>query len=132
VTVPDWARSDGGPDGGNLVMPAVGRDPDMLRSYARLSSRQHDLMLGFPWRQEDHVVVSVPAGLTVKRMPEARTVTTPFGKFTLEARRIGDAVDVVSALEVQRHRITREDYAAFRSFCAEVDAALGQDVVIGK
>src|SRR3954470_1863142 len=90
VSVPDGARSDGGDGaqgGGDLVMPAVGREPDMLRSYARLSSRQHDLMLGFPWRQEDKVTVSVPAGLTVKRMPEARTVATPFGKFTLAARR---------------------------------------------
>jgi hypothetical protein len=128
VTMPDWARSDEG----NLVMPAVGREPDMLRSYARLSSRQHDLMLGFPWRQEDKVTVTVPAGMTVKRLPEARTVSTPFGKFTLEAKRVGDAVEVTSALEVGRHRIAREDYAAFRGFCAEVDAALGQDVVMGK
>jgi hypothetical protein len=129
VTVPDWARAEAS---GELVMPAVGREPDMLRSYARLSTRQHDLVLGFPWRQEDKVRVHVPQGFLVKRLPEPRTVTAPFGRFTLEARQAGGAVEVSSALEVDRHRIAREDYPAFRKFCADVDAALGQDLVLGK
>jgi hypothetical protein len=104
----------------------------MLRSYARLSTRQYDLVLGFPWQQDDKVIVSVPQGLSVKRLPEARTVTAPFGHFTLTARQTADTIEVATALEVDRHRIAREDYAAFRRFCAAVDAALAQDVVIGK
>jgi len=128
IEVPDWAR----PDGGELVMPALGREADMLRSYARLSSRKHDLVLGFPWRQEDRVTVTVPAGLSVKRLPEARTVEAPFGRFTLTAQQKGADVEVVGALEVDRHRIAREDYAAFRRFCADVDAAIGQELVVGK
>jgi hypothetical protein len=128
VDVPDWAR----PDGGELVMPALGRDADMLRSYARLSSRKHDLVLGFPWRQEDRVTVALPAGFAVRRLPEPRTVEAPFGKFTLTATPKGNAVEVVASLEVDRHRIAREDYAAFRKFCADVDAAVGQELVVGK
>ena len=45
VDVPDWARPEAG---GELVMPALGREADMLRSYARLSARKHDLVLGYP------------------------------------------------------------------------------------
>jgi transglutaminase-like putative cysteine protease len=127
VAVPDWAHADGR----ELTMPAIGREADMLRSYARLSSRQHDLMLGFPWRQEDRVTVTLPAGLAIKRLPETRTVAAPFGRFTLAAQKRDGAVEVTSALEIDRHRIAREDYAAFRRFCADVDAALGQDLVIG-
>jgi hypothetical protein len=133
VDVPDWARPEttiGG--GGELVMPALGREADMLRSYARLSSRKHDLVLGFPWRQEDRVTVTLPAGLAVVRLPEARTVEAPFGRFTLTATQKGGTVEVVAALEVDRHRIAREDYAAFRRFCADVDAAIGQELVVGK
>jgi len=128
IDVPDWAR----PDGGELVMPALGREADMLRSYARLSSRKHDLVLGFPWRQEDRVTVALPAGLRVVRLPEPRTVEAPFGKFTMTATQKGAAVEVVAELEVDRHRIAREDYAAFRRFCADVDAAVGQELVVGK
>ncbi|HEX4458400.1 MAG TPA: DUF3857 domain-containing protein, partial [Polyangia bacterium] len=133
IDVPDWARTEQTNTGEHdLVMPAIGRDADMLRSYARLSTRQYDLVLGFPWRQDDKVTVSVPAGLTVKRLPETRTVAAPFGHFTLSARAANGAVEVDAALEVDRHRIAREDYAAFRRFCADVDAALAQDLVIGK
>lgn len=132
IEVPDWARPETTHDGGELVMPALGREADMLRSYARLSARKHDLVLGFPWRQEDRVTVTVPAGLSVKRLPEPRTVEAPFGRFTLTAQQKGADVEVVGALEVDRHRIAREDYAAFRRFCADVDAAIGQELVVGK
>ncbi len=113
-------------------MPALGREADLLRSYARLSSRKHDLVLGFPWRQEDRVTVALPPGFAVKRLPEARSVAAPFGRFTLTATEKGGAVEVVAALEVDRHRIAREDYPAFRRFCADVDAAIGQELVVGK
>lgn len=139
VDVPDWARVEpaGNAPGSSagdhlLVLPAIGREADMLRSYARLSARQYDLVLGFPWRQDDKVTVALPAGLTVKRLPEPRTVEAPFGRFTLTAKEVAGAVEVDAALQVDRHRISREDYGAFRRFCADVDAALGQDVVIGK
>jgi tetratricopeptide (TPR) repeat protein/transglutaminase-like putative cysteine protease len=132
VTVPDWARPE--VEGGvqELVLPAVARDADMQRSYARLSTRKYDLVLGFPWRQEDRVTVALPAGWSVKRLPEARTVQAPFGRFTITAQQKGGAVEVAAALEVDRHRIAREDYAAFRRFCGDVDAALGQELVIEK
>ena len=132
VDVPDWAHAETTADGGELVMPALGREADMLRSYARLSSRKHDLVLGFPWRQEDRVTVSVPAGMRAIRLPEPRTVQAPFGTFTLTATQKGGSIEVAAALEVDRHRITREDYAAFRRFCADVDAAVGQELVVGK
>jgi transglutaminase-like putative cysteine protease len=134
IDVPDWGRPEGeaGGEARELVMPALGREADMLRSYARLSSRKHDLVLGFPWRQEDRVTVALPAGFAVKRLPEARSVEAPFGRFTLTATQKGGAVEVVAALEVDRHRIAREDYAAFRRFCADVDAAIGQELVVGK
>jgi hypothetical protein len=74
----------------------------------------------------------VPPGLLVKRLPETRTVAAPFGHFTLSAHEANGTVEVDAALEVDRHRIAREDYAAFRRFCADVDAALAQDLVIGK
>jgi hypothetical protein len=128
VSVPDWGHVDGD----ELTLPAVGREADMQRSYARLSSRRLDLVLGFPWRQRDRVLFNVPAGMKVKRLPDARKVQTQFGSFAISATENAGRVAVDAQLSVDKHRIAREDYEAFRRFCAEVDAALGQTLVIGK
>jgi transglutaminase-like putative cysteine protease/Flp pilus assembly protein TadD len=127
VDVPRWARPD---ENELLVMPALGREADMLRSYARLSTRRHDLVLGYPWIQEEHVTVALEPGWKVTRLPEPRTVTAPFGKFTIVAAQKGDRVEVTATLEVDRHRIAKADYEAFRRFCADVDVAVAQDLVV--
>jgi transglutaminase-like putative cysteine protease/tetratricopeptide (TPR) repeat protein len=128
LSVPDWGHVEGE----DISLPAVGREADMQRSYARLSSRKLDLVLGFPWQQRDRLLFTVPAGMKVKRLPDARKVQGPFGSFTINATQTGGRVDVQALLSVEKHRIAREDYEAFRRFCAEVDAALGQTIVIGK
>jgi transglutaminase-like putative cysteine protease/predicted Zn-dependent protease len=128
VTVPHWARPDGE---GGLAMAALGREPDLTGSYAKLSSRKYDLVLGFPFRTEERVVVRIPDGWTVKRLPEARSVKTPFAQFELKVQQSKDGlIAVEGALQVDRHRIAVADYAAFRAFCGEVDAIVGQELVI--
>jgi hypothetical protein len=128
INVPDWGHSDGN----NLLLPAIGREADMLRSYARLSTRKHDLVLGFPWQQDDRVTVTIPPGFSVKRLPESRVVDSPFGHFSMRATVHGGDVTVDASLAIDRHRIAQEDYAAFRRFCADVDAVVGQELVLGR
>ncbi len=127
LEVPTWAR----PLGGDLTMPALGREGELARSYARLSERQHDLILGYPWEQEERVRIALPKGYTPKRLPEAKRIETPFGTFALTVERHGQEVDLTTALKVSRHRIKRGEYAAFRRFCLDVDAAAGQELVLG-
>jgi transglutaminase-like putative cysteine protease/Tfp pilus assembly protein PilF len=127
VTVPHWARPDGE---GGLVMAALGREPDLTGSYAKLSSRKYDLVLGYPFRTEERVTVRIPDGWTVKRLPEARVVTTPFARFELKVQAKDGQISVEGELEVNKHRIAVADYAAFRAFCGEVDAIVGQELVI--
>ena len=133
IYVPHWARpgSEGGEgEGTGLTMLGLGREPDMLRSYARLSERRFDLVLGYPWRQEERVTVRLPPGYQARRLPESRVAEAPFGRFTITAESHGLEVVVVSTLQVDRHRIAQADYAAFRKFCAEIDAAVAQDLVV--
>jgi tetratricopeptide (TPR) repeat protein len=132
IEVPHWARPEGEGAQATLVLPALGREADMLRSYARLSSRKHDLVLGYPWRQEERVVVTLPPGYSPRRLPESRTAQAPFGTFQITVEAKAGQVVVTATLEVKRHRIAQADYAAFRSFCAEVDAAVAQNLVLGK
>jgi tetratricopeptide (TPR) repeat protein len=126
LEVPIWARASGH----DLAMPALGRDGELSRSYARLSTRQHDLVLGYPWEQEEHVEIALPKGYTPKRLPEARRIDTPFGTFAVTVERRGQEVALTTALKVSRHRIGRKEYAAFRQFCLDVDAAAGQELVL--
>ncbi len=140
VSVPHWARPQAGEGGVHLAMPALGHEPDLLKLYARLSSRRYDLILGYPWRQEERVTVTLPSGFRALRLPEARTVEAPFGRFALavdargaegECARAGGCKVVVTAqLTVDKHRIAKADYAAFRKFCADVDAAVAQELVV--
>ena len=131
IEVPHWARPQADAAGAQLVMPALGREADMLRSFARLSSRKHDLILGYPWAQQERVTVTLPAGFRARRLPEARTVEAPFGKFALAVEARAGEVVTTATLQIDRHRIAQADYAAFRKFCAEVDAAVAQELVVG-
>lgn len=126
LEVPAWARRRGA----GLEMLVLGHEPELLRSYARLSDRRHDLVLGFPWSQEENLTLELPAGMRLERLPEPRVVESPFGSFSLSVVRQGRVVTVSSLLTVRRHRIARGDYAAFRRFCLDVDAAVAQSLVI--
>lgn len=135
IDVPAWGRSHSDAQGagrsGDLVLRALGREPDLLRSFTRLSGRKYDLILGFPWVNQEQVTLNLPAGLTARRLPEPRQVTSPFGRFELTVARSGRQIVVKGLLRIDRHRIARADYAAFRSFCTDVDSAVAQELVVG-
>ncbi|HEX2569865.1 MAG TPA: DUF3857 domain-containing protein [Polyangia bacterium] len=122
-----WARRRGG----DLEMLALGHEGQLARAYARLSERTQDLVIGFPWEQEERVTYVLPAGYGPKRLPEARRIESPFGRFVLEVERVGREVQVRSALTMLRHRVTRAEYPAFRRFCLDVDRAMEQALVLG-
>ena len=122
-----WARRRGA----DLEMPALGHEGQLARAYARLSERTQDLVIGFPWEQEERVTYVLPAGYAPKRLPEPRRIESPFGRFVLAVERSGGEVLVRSVLTVLRHRVTRAEYPAFRRFCLEVDHAVEQALVLG-
>lgn len=143
VEVPKWGRPQAEPGaeparGGTtaLVLRSLGRDPDLARSFARLSQRRYDLILGFPWTNQEEVVVRLPASMLVRRLPETRHLESPFGRFdfSVEQRRAGAATEVAvkAELRIDRHRIAVADYPAFRRFCSEVDSAVAQELVVGR
>jgi cellulose synthase operon protein C len=123
VTVPRLARASGA---GALELPVTGRDADFVRTYARLSARGQDLVLAYPWQHDEDLSYRLPAGwrLATGATPPARAVDSPFGRFRLEVAAEHGVVRVRSSLNVTRARIVPADYARFRAFLLEVDAAL--------
>lgn len=131
--IPAWGRRQGssGQDKGDLVLRPLGRDADLLRNYARLSQRRHDLILGFPWVNQEQVTLTLPASLHVRRLPEARHIRSAFGQFEMIATQSGNTVVVKALLRIDRHRVQKDEYAEFRRFCTEVDSAVTQELVVG-
>ena len=94
--------------------------------------RKHDLVLGYPVAAGGARHRHPAGGFQPRRLPEPRTAEAPFGRFSLTVEAKGREVSVTATLEVKRHRISKEDYPAFRRFCAEVDAAVAQDLTLGR
>lgn len=141
LEVPSWGRPQESRVGqsqgkSDLVLRLLGREPDLLRSFARLSQRRYDLILGFPWTHRDQVTVRLSGAQKLRRQPEAKHLESPFGRFDLqvETKQVGGATEVTvrAELRIDRHRITQAEYAAFRSFCTDVDSAISQQLVVGE
>jgi transglutaminase-like putative cysteine protease/Flp pilus assembly protein TadD len=127
VVVPRLARASGG---GGLDLPVTGRDADFVRTYARLSARQQELVLGYPWQHDEELTYRLPPGwrLAAGGPPAQRSIDSPFGRFSLEVDSDGVVVRVRSSLNVTRARISADDYPRFRAFLMEVDAVLGNPI----
>ena len=137
LQVPKWGRPPSGTGApGSLMMRPLGREPDLLRTYARLSSRRYDLVMGYAWLAQDEVTVHLPSRLAVQRLPESRAVESPFGRFTLSIEqhpgKSGIAVTAKSELRMDRHRVSASEYPAFRKFLSDVDSALSQELLVGR
>jgi cellulose synthase operon protein C len=129
VTVPRLARASGG---SGLELPVTGRDADFVRTYARLSARRQELVLGYPWQHDEELTYRLPSGWTLATgaPPARRVIDGPFGRFSLDVEIDGGVLRVRSSLNVIRARISADDYPKFRAFLQEVDAALGSPISV--
>ena len=124
IEAPRWARREGK----TLVQHLLGREPDMLRSYARLSERRSDLILGYPWTQTEQLSIDLPPGYRLSDVPRAVDIRSPFGYFTTQIKGVPGGVEVEATMTILRYRIATADYAAFRSFCQQIDTEVGREL----
>ena len=119
-------------DSGTIYLPTSSREADFTRTYARLGERRWPLVLGYPWHHDERVTYHLPAGARIVRAPSARKIESPFGSFTLtvEDASEGSGITVKSELVVDKSRIEPNDYAVFRAFLRDTDAALSERVVV--
>jgi cellulose synthase operon protein C len=117
---------------GRLRLPVSAREEDFVRSYARLSQRRHELVLAYPWQQEQELLFRVPEGWQVEGLPAPRQLDSQFGRFRQEIALSDDGreMTVRSLVEVAQNRIPPEQYGNFRSFLAVLDGAFRQTVTI--
>jgi hypothetical protein len=133
VAVPRFGQTT--TSGRSLELPVSGRDPDFVRTYARLSARRQDLVLAYPWQHDEEVTYRLPPGWRLAAgglgADAAREIESAFGRFHLDVHADGEVVRIRSFLDVARARIAPDEYPRFRAFLGEIDAALSARLVVG-
>lgn len=130
ASVPRLGQSS---DGVTFDLPVTVREADFSRTYARLSQRKYDLVIAYPWQHDEELTYRLPPGTRVGRLPAGLVAESPFGRFRLEISvDDGRVVRVRSALDITRHRLTPAEYPRFRQFLGDIDAALGDRIVVQK
>ena len=117
-----------------LKVPVSAREEDFVRSYARLSQRRHELVLAYPWQQEQELQFRVPQGWQIEGLPAPRQLDSPFGRFRQEIAVSDDGreMTVRSLVEIAQNRIAPKEYGEFRAFLAVLDGAFRQTITIRK
>jgi hypothetical protein len=123
--VPKWAVAR---EGGLAVVPCRAGE-----SYAQLlaprETRQHDVVLARTLRETTKVILRGPPGWQVVKLPVSTDSAYERGQFALTASRDAGAVVIETELVSRARTVPVEDYAEFRTWLAEVDAALRGEVV---
>jgi len=122
MQVPTWATKEGE----GLRFFVLGRDSQFTQAMASTAQREHDLVLDLPSTEAYDVRYVLPPGHRFSRMPQAKTIDTPVGRFSLEVEPEDDGARVRSRLELTKPRISPDEYDTFRQFLRRVDASLEQ------
>jgi hypothetical protein len=102
----------------------------MVRDYAPLAGRQLDVRMFAQWTQEDDWTVRLPPGARVKGLPAPVQASGPYGSYRVDVESTGNAIRVHTMVALTKTRIAASEYQAFRSWCEEVDRALGQRATV--
>ncbi len=122
LKVPTWATREGQ----GLRFFVLGRDSQLTQAMASTDEREHDLVLDLPSTEAYEVDYVLPSGHRFSRMPAAKSIDSPVGRFSLEVEAKDGGARVRSRLELTKPRITPAEYDAFRQFLRQVDASLEQ------
>ncbi|MBI5532622.1 MAG: DUF3857 domain-containing protein [Deltaproteobacteria bacterium] len=131
VHVRGKAPTLGRKDGDDLSLQVASADR-FVPSLASLSQRHQDLRIHFKSTLDETWTLKLPAGMVIKSLPTPSSATTDVGAYELSVDRKEGVVVVHSKVSFTKTRIKPAEYAAFVSFCEQVDRAFGQRLVIGK
>lgn len=117
---------------GTTWVVSVGPTWNLVGTLAPRAQRTHDLVLGPQRVHRERWAVTIPAGMRVASTPKQAKIVTKFGSYEQTTKTDGKQVIVESTLRLERSRVSAAEYAAFRSFCQQVDASSGASLLIAK
>jgi tetratricopeptide (TPR) repeat protein len=94
-----------------------------LSNLAADNTRTHDLVLPVPSAVDEAVRYTLPEGASVKTVPEAVKLETPFGIYRRVYTRKGGTLEVRRVLQLRTTRVSKDKYAEFRRFVDQIERA---------
>lgn len=94
-----------------------------LSNLAADSRRTHDLVLPVPSAVDEAVRYTLPRGASVKSVPDAVKLETPFGIYRRVYTRKGNTLEVRRVLQLRTTRVPQANYGAFRRFVDQIERA---------
>jgi tetratricopeptide (TPR) repeat protein len=126
LDVPRYALADGS----GLRFTPFGDAAGYSESYAALSSRRHDLVLGEPAVTSFTYRYVLPKGWAPVEVPDPAAADTPHGAFEVRYRREADALVAEGHVTFKTARVAAAEYPAFRDLAARIDRAFARKVRI--
>jgi hypothetical protein len=118
-------------EGAGLRFLPFGRVHGYVESWAPLSERKHELVVGEPYENRFLFRHRLPAGWEVTQLPEPVRLDAPSAAFEVEYRREPGVVVAEGRVVLKRTRVKPADYPAFRDLAARIDRALARPVRLG-
>lgn len=116
-------------EGDQLNMP-IAVSLGLLSTYGTLSARKTDVVIGALSQSTEERTIRLPAGAKIERAPEDVKIESPFGSVVVTVTQEAGRVTIKTKVSLSKSRITPAEYAAFRDFCRQADAALEQRLVV--
>jgi cellulose synthase operon protein C len=106
----------------------------MPRSYvaalAAAGRRTQDLVLPSPWTTEEEIRLTLPEGAEVTFLPPDQNISGSFGSLRLHYKKSAGEIIVQSHVEFEKVRVSAQEYAAFRQFCAQVERSFRNEITV--
>jgi hypothetical protein len=118
-------------EGDGLRFSPFGESQTYSQSYAPLSARRHDLLLGGPFENRFTYRFLLPAGWAPRELPDPASLDVPFGALEVRFRAEGGSLVAEGRIALKAGRVSAADYPAFRDFVSRVDRALSPTVRVG-
>lgn len=125
ATVPEFAEVKG-----ERLELAADEGVNLVATYARLSSRTHDLILGPRLILERETEIRIPDGYFIESIPESVELKSAFGMLKLKIIKDASTVKISRLFERSVNRVTPAEYADFVSFARRVDEALAGRILL--
>jgi tetratricopeptide (TPR) repeat protein len=123
-TIPNFAAVDGN----TLLVPRQLLPVAWLPRMAALATRRTDVLTDPPRILVEQMHLALPAGFRAATLPPSSNLSQPFADFQASAGVNGNTLSLESRIETRHSLIPPAEYAAFRAFWAQVDAALGRPI----
>jgi hypothetical protein len=108
-----------------------GRVQGYVESWAPLSERRHELVVGEPYENRFVFRHRLPAGWEVTAMPEPVALDAKEAAFEVRYRREPGMLVAEGRVVLKASRVPAADYPAFRELAARIDRALARPVRLG-